>query len=144
MTQVKSVAQVTDDFVTTVKFLSDSAGVQVDTVLGKTPRSVTPLPADHTDPQKVRDAFPFEAIDSQLDDIAGNENKVGTVGDIQALAIQSDLQAMCIRASVSRHTSRVQRKLNTAFRLHGHAFKDGMWYQQYVDRVQSILARMQG
>lgn len=144
MPQVSSVAKITDAFVTTVKFLTDSAGARMDIILGKQPRSTVELPADHTDPSTVREAFPFASIDEQMDTVAGDDNKVGSIGDIQVLAIQSDLQALCIRASVSRHTSRSQRKLNTAFRLHGHAAKDGMWQQHYTDRVQAILARMQG
>jgi hypothetical protein len=142
-TFVKSKAVIAEDFLKTVNFLASKAGARVDVTLGRQPREITQLQADHTDVTKVREAFSFKEIDEQLENIEGDDAEVGTVGDIAVLAIQSDLQAKCIRASMSRHSSRAQRKLAAAYRLKGHAANDGMWRQIYVDKLQSILGAMQ-
>ena len=142
-TFVKSKAVIAEDFINTINFLASKAGEHVDVTLGRQPRKIEQLPADYTDVTRVRDAFSFKEIDEQLENIEGDDAEVGTVGDIAILAIQSDLQAKCIRASVSRYISRAKRKLAAAYRLKGHAAKDGIWKQMYVDKLQSILGAMQ-
>lgn len=142
MPTVKSVSKLHTDYVQTVKFLRDKAGQQSDIALGVDVRNVQALPADITDPKQVRLAFPLSGIESQLADVKGDEETVGTVGDLRVIATQSDLQALCIRACVGRYTSRAQRKLNAAHRLSRHAAPAGFWVSQHTDKVQSIIQRM--
>ena len=145
MTQVnvKSASRIDDSFVRTVNFLRTQAGYRADVLLGRTPRNVTDLPADITRPKELRQVFPFSEVEKQLDRVVGDDSQVGTNGDIRAIAVQSDLQALCIRAAKSQYTSRRQRKLQAAMRMERHADDDGFWITQQVDKVTSMLQRMQ-
>lgn len=136
--QIQSVTKLDSDFVTTQKFLGDMASSLSSVMQGKTPSAVTKLPADITKPSQLRDAFPLKGLDAQMTDVVGDETKVGTVGDLQIIARQSDAMAVCIRACSSCYTSRAQRKLQAAFRLSRHAGPDGLW-TQLSNRLQSTL-----
>lgn len=136
--KVQSVARISSDFVRTHDFLKSTADATSAVLRGMQPAAVTRLPADITDHRRLREAFPSASIDSQMTDIMGDESIVGTVGDLQIVAKQSDAQALCIRACSSRYTSRAQRKLQAAFRLSRHAGDNGLW-SQLPGRLQSAL-----
>lgn len=141
-TVIRSVSRIADSYLQTVRFLADTAGARSDILRAKQPRKVTPLPADRTDPRQLRMAFPFEDIDKQIDDINGDESQVGSVGDLQVVATQSDLQALCIRALTSRYTPRRQRKLDAAHRTYKHSSESGYWHRQHVNKIQSLIQMM--
>lgn len=140
-TKVRTLSSISEDYLRVLSLLSVMSQRAAAASLGQAPEDLPEMPGDITDAEKIKEAFPDKELDKMLDAVGGNDAEVGTLTDLQIIAMQSDMIARTRRAMTARYTDRSVRRLQSAFRRQRHAGEQGFWFGYKLAKVQSTLQR---
>lgn len=144
--KVKSVSKVSDDYWRVVLFIDNIARNSAATIRDARTASSESYVQQYEAVSKIStgELFSQDKLSEQLTLVKGDENTVGTEGDLAVIATQSDLIARTRRAATSKLANRKTRRLQAAYRSESHGGVLGYWLRHKTGKIQNAIKRMQG